>query len=165
MEEGVDTPLTMEQQLEALSRLNLTKVKAKLMGPLPEGRDWTQEYADTAERWYRRYLTLIIKYPKQNHAPNQMVDEFWHQHIVDTRSYIADCQNIFGRYIHHNPYFGATGDRAECIATFNRTNELYRREFGEDPTEFGATAINCSTDCGWVDDNSQTLVNEKEMCT
>lgn len=145
------TLLTVEQSLKALTKLDLTKVKAKLMGPLPEGRDWTQEYVDVAEKWYRRYLMLIIKYPNQNHAPNLMVDEIWHQHIVDTRAYIADCQAIFGKYIHHNPYFGTNGDKAECIATFNRTNELYRREFGEDPTKWGAEALNCSTDCGWPD--------------
>ena len=31
------------------------------------------------------------------------VDEFWHQHILDTRKYRDDCENIFGHYMDHTP--------------------------------------------------------------
>lgn len=35
--------------------------------------------------------------------PSLAVDEIWHRHILDTKSYQRDCQQWFGTFIHHQP--------------------------------------------------------------
>ena len=41
-------------------------------------------------------------------------------HILDTRAYSRDCEFLFGRFLHHFPYFGMRGDadRAALDRTF-----------------------------------------------
>jgi hypothetical protein len=40
-------------------------------------------------------LTLIKLYPTKGIVPRKTMDEFWHQHILDTQAYREDCQAIF----------------------------------------------------------------------
>ena len=70
---------------------------------------WPKEQIDEAERLYRRFLALNLLHPGEDLVPNQLLDEFWHQHIVDTRKYAADCELLFGKLLHHDPYFGING--------------------------------------------------------
>lgn len=35
--------------------------------------------------------------------PNQDVDDFWHQHILNTKMYLKDCEYLFGFILHHDP--------------------------------------------------------------
>lgn len=60
-----------------------------------------------AQRDYRRYLALRLLYPERTIMPtgwsSRMVDALWHEHILDTRRYAADCQAVYGAYLHHVP--------------------------------------------------------------
>lgn len=137
--------------LAAIAALDLSNVKRKLQRPKPHGNGWSEACCESAEKWYKRYLTLIVKYPTQKVVPNAMIDEIWHGHITDTQAYAKDCQAIFGTFVHHNPYFGMNGDGAERDEAFRITNELFVKEFGEDCRKEGDVALECSVDCGWVD--------------
>lgn len=66
-----------------------------------------------------------------------MVDEFWHQHILDTHAYHEDCEVIFGNYLHHFPYFGMRGeaDAKALEDAYADTLERYRASFGEPPED------------------------------
>ena len=35
--------------------------------------------------------------------PSRLVDEAWHEFILDSLSYIRFCENAFGEYLHHTP--------------------------------------------------------------
>ena len=35
-------------------------------------------------------------------SPAPEVDEFWHQHIINTRRYGPDCRRVVGRFMHHS---------------------------------------------------------------
>lgn len=142
---------SIEERLNRLATLDLTNVRRKLMEPLPEGQAWDMKCCEAAEKWYKRFLTLFIKHPGRKIVPNAMIDAIWHQHILDTRAYAADCERIFGTFIHHHPYFGMNGDSIERDLAFARTNELYEAEFGENPLHLGSKALECATGCGWVD--------------
>lgn len=131
----------------AIAALDLTNVRHKVMEPVPEGRGWSKETASNAELWYRRFLQIVLKYPDIRPVPNNQIDDFWHQHILDTRAYARDCEVIFGRFIHHNPYFGLNGDAAERDACYDRTNELYKSEFGEDCLSGRGEGRNCTPPC------------------
>lgn len=128
----VQVSLKVNAQLDMIESFDLKQVKRKLMEPEPEGKGWTQEQVDEAEKWYRRYLQMIVKYPDITFVPNAPIDTFWHQHILDTQKYAVDCQRVLGYFLHHYPYFGMNGDEAEFRDAFKMTNQLYIENFGED---------------------------------
>ena len=119
------------QVLAAIDALDLGCIKLKLMDR-DEGYGWSREFADQMELAYRRFLTLMAKYPHETIAPSKDVDRFWHAHILDTLKYAEDCQGVFGYFVHHFPYFGmrGEGDAKNLAAAAERTRALYEREFG-----------------------------------
>lgn len=125
---------SVQDAVLAIRNLDLEPLKMKLMLPSPEGNGWSQQATDVAEEWYRRFLILHVKYPNECHVPNEPIDEFWHKHILDTRKYAKDCDDVFGEFLHHFPYFGLRGDADKRDAAFEQTNLYYRIEFGEDCT-------------------------------
>lgn len=127
------TPQRLEQAISSIAALDLTPIKFKSTRQ-EDGYGWTPEYADRIEVAYKRYLTLHAKYPELMLAPDQDVDRFWHLHILDTRKYAADCETVFGYFLHHFPYFGLRGeeDAKALQSAFEMTQSLYASEFGDD---------------------------------
>jgi hypothetical protein len=126
------TKKTVEQVIAAIQALDLDPIKLKLMDP-EEGQGWSREYVERMALAYKRFLTLLVKFPEETIAPTKDVDKFWHGHILDTQKYAEDCENVFGYFLHHFPYFGMRGeqDAADLEAASARMHELHEREFGE----------------------------------
>lgn len=122
----------IEQVVAAIQALDLAPIKFKLMDP-QEGEGWSRETVDRLEAEYKRFLTLLVKYPEAVIAPTKEVDSFWHGHILDTMKYAEDCERVFGYFLHHFPYFGMRGqdDAAALAAAAETMQELTAREFGE----------------------------------
>ena len=122
----------VEHVVAAIQALDLDPIKLKLMDP-EEGQGWSREHADRMELAYKRFLTLLVKFPDETIAPTKDVDKFWHGHILDTMKYAEDCENVFGYYLHHFPYFGMRSeqDAADLRAAAARMHAIYEREFGE----------------------------------
>lgn len=122
---------TPQQMVEAIFALDLDPIKVKLMDK-SEGHGWTRAQADRNELEYKRFLALLAKYPEQSIAPTSEVDKFWHGHILDTMKYAEDCNNIFGYFLHHFPYFGMRGeeDAANLVDAFLNMQRLRDAEFG-----------------------------------
>jgi hypothetical protein len=116
--------------LPEIESLDLTRIKWKLMDE-EEGKGWYMELCDKAEEEYKKYLTLIKLFPEADIVPNRMMDQFWHQHILDTKAYADDCNKIFGQFIHHYPYFGMHGaeDKKNLMEAFEHTKSFYRITF------------------------------------
>jgi hypothetical protein len=91
-------------------KLDFTQIRMKL-ADREHGSNWTESKIHEAELLYIAYLSIIHAFPdsKDVFAPPELADEFWHQHILDTRKYMADCITLFGEYLHHFPYFGMRG--------------------------------------------------------
>src|SRR3954471_4348768 len=85
--------------------LDLSNVRMKLADP-EEGHGFAASELDLREQEYRRFLALHLAYPEMDVVPCKLVDGIWHQHILDTNAYARDCEAIFGRFLHHFPYFG-----------------------------------------------------------
>ena len=119
-------------KVKIIMSLDLSRVSKKLIAPIPEGKGWTPEFTVQAEQLYREFLILAVLHPRKV-APTDIVDDYWHQHILDTEKYHKDCKKIFGTYFHHDPLFGMEGDKQELVDTFNQTNELFLQEFGHLP--------------------------------
>ncbi|WMN60900.1 hypothetical protein NI389_05690 [Pseudoalteromonas xiamenensis] len=119
----------------AVANLNFEKLKWKLTKSSES--TWSDEQCSLAELEYRKFLSLKKWYPKQPLVPSKLIDKFWHEHILDTKSYMKDCEAVFGFYIHHYPYFGIFGedDHHKLQKTFNETVKLYEKHFGQFPTE------------------------------
>ena len=98
------------------------------------------------EDLYRKFLALNMVYPDRKICPTGPIDEFWHAHILDTRAYAADCQALFGEYLHHFPYFGMRGpeDRQALESAFSASRALFIEHFGIDFAGGEAEARGCS---------------------
>jgi hypothetical protein len=116
----------------AAAQLDLEPIKTKLMH-IQSGEGWSLDKADAVEKEYRRFLCLMKLYPDEDTAPLVDVDTFWHYHILDTMKYAADCQAVFGYFLHHYPYVGMRGEDDEQfrLDSGERMRELYESTFGE----------------------------------
>lgn len=115
-----------------VDQLDLTTINRKLRQDDPA--TWTDDVLIEAEQKYRRFLVLNLLHPHTMLSVDQEVDEYWHQHILDTAKYAQDCQLVFGYFLHHDPYFGLgeDGDQwLENVALFSATQDLYEEAFGE----------------------------------
>ena len=122
-----------KQVIAAIRALDLEPIKLRVMDP-ELGEAWTREYAESVERAYRNYLTMLVKHPEdaEDLVVSKDVDEFWHTHILHTMKYTEDCERVFGRYLHHSPH-GRERTPAEAkarAASIEKTRNLYQREFG-----------------------------------
>jgi hypothetical protein len=134
-----------DEDLDAAVRRVATLDFFMLRSKLAADKGWTAETCDQIEDLYRRFLALCARYPERTICPTAPVDEFWHAHILDTSAYARDCEAIFGRFLHHYPYFGLRGpeDRAQLQAAFSESVDLFIVHFGIDPTAGDAAARSC----------------------
>jgi hypothetical protein len=118
---------------KAVTELNLDPIKMKLMH-VESGEGWSLEKANAVEKEYRRFLCLMKLFPEEDTAPLVDVDTFWHYHILDTMKYAADCEKVFGYFLHHYPYVGMDGteeDEQFRLDSGERMRTLYESIFGE----------------------------------
>jgi len=145
---SLNQPLLAANGLDMnVSRLDFKRLKHKYTesseAEMPAA-EW-----DMAELEYRRFLTLKRFYPSVALVPSKTVDTIWHAHILDTRAYRKDCQQVFGRFIDHYPYFGIYGqdDYQELKNAFAQTVALYEKHFGAYPGGGSeAQAMRCGDD-------------------
>jgi hypothetical protein len=153
MSAATSTPMTLEQvqalviqdgplkhYVEQANRLDFTMLKFKLR---QEGM--TAEAVSEAEGLYRMFLALQARHPDERLCPTGPIDTFWHAHILDTQAYAEDCETLFGRFLHHYPYFGMRDiwDKEELQREFDKTIDLFIRSFGIDPTAGDTQARGC----------------------
>jgi hypothetical protein len=130
-------PLTTEERIERIHGLDLEPIVFKLSTPDgDEPAKMTLDQADNAVSLYRQFLILFVLYPNEPIVPTRLIDEVWHAHILDTGKYRVDCDDIFGYYLDHFPYFGQRGpdDAAKLEEAFAATRQLFMSEFGIDMT-------------------------------
>ena len=116
--------------LSATQSIDLEPISEKLRHIDPVR--WSNSLLVETEKNYRRFLALHLIHPSESIVPNELLDEYWHQHILDTRKYAADCEVTFGSFLHHDPYFGIGGqeDRQRNLRAFANTQKLWKEAFG-----------------------------------
>jgi len=117
--------------------IDLDSVRNAMM----EKHGWTRERSNAARAEYIRFLTLLqmkpgfMLIPWLDEEGRDDLDQFWHQHILDTAKYEADCKALFGGIVHHNPHVSrGSADESDAI---QKTRRLYARTFESGP--FGAS--------------------------
>jgi len=94
---------------------------------------WKSAKVIAVEGLYKEWLILHKVYgDKFALAPNKALDEYWHCHILDTKKYMKDCEQVFGYYLHHYPYFGLTESEPsqDLEQGFLLTQDLFKKHFG-----------------------------------
>lgn len=132
----------------AFTGLDLEPIMVKVMDK-EEGLGWGYELTSRVAVEYEKYLTLCKENPNVPVVPSSQVDDFWHFHILDTQKYQEDCENFFGYFLHHFPYFGMRGadDLENLKAAWEQSLLLYQVRFGELPTDLWLTSKRCPN-CG-----------------
>lgn len=121
---------------DRVHELDLEPIIVKLMDS-EDGKGWSIEHAQITVGEYRKFLVLVgEEMQKQNPDPVVPwggVDEVWHTHILDTEKYQQDCDFLFGRFLHHFPYYGMRGeaDRTNLVDSARRTLERVIAKYGE----------------------------------
>lgn len=140
-------------RMTGLDSIDLSMIRMKLMDH-EEGASWSATYCQRVETEYLRYLALSREYPSSAVVPSREVDIFWHYHILDTQAYMADCERVFGYFLHHYPYFGMRGpEDAQALGdAYDNTLRLYELHFGPPPTDIWertgmARCPNCGRRC------------------
>ncbi len=141
-----EAPKTKEQP--ATIQLDLKYIKARVM----KEQNWSAEFTEAVAVEYKRFWALHAAHPDAYLVPSLAVDEMWHAHILFTAKYAADCQRVFGSFLHHYPTIedgegaDATAETTEPVGTekhvdmksekqsdYDQTLALYESEFGVKP--------------------------------
>lgn len=129
--------LTSEEALRQVeAHVDLRNVLRKL-ADADEGPGYDESRLELMATEYRRFLALQVMHPGEDIVPCKIVDEMWHRHILDTRAYAADCDALFGEFLHHYPYFGMNGpqDAQDLNDAYSATLERYQDAFGDPPAD------------------------------
>jgi hypothetical protein len=131
------------EKWDLIKNLDLKSVKDKLTSK----RSWWKAlfYDSTkVESEYRQFLYLIATNPDKCVVPwSEDLDDFWHQHILDTDKYSKDCQNIFGKFVHHNPHLPIGSDKQ--VKAFTETKQMYRDAFKDKAKDKTSDSSGCGT--------------------
>lgn len=153
----------------AIAQLDLDQVREKLVERAQYGREKDAppvplNFLDEAIQDYKHYLFLNLKYPSFPIAPSYHIDEVWHQHILFTKKYAADCKSIFGEMRHHVPHFGrGVRNLEEDMRILGDTHVLWVKEFGAVPSSYdGMTAL--TSDNGWSGNVDLTTMPRLVTC-
>ncbi|WP_320820307.1 hypothetical protein [Thalassolituus sp.] len=121
----------LQEYLDITNQWNFDLAVEKLIEK--DSGKWNLGRAESALLGYKRYMALTKALGGLQLVPNADIDEIWHMHILDTRAYMADCDELFGEYLHHYPYFGMLGEenKKEWIQVQNESDALWQDLFGE----------------------------------
>ena len=115
----------IDEAMIIVDSLNFIQMNEKLVSFY----SWSKEDVSLMSDYYKKWLVIHACYPELKTAPSMKLDEYWHMHILDTKKYMEDCQIVFGEYLHHYPYFGLEGDKADLDSGFELTKKLFQHHF------------------------------------
>lgn len=133
------------EKWDLVESLDFVAVKLKVL----KSKSWwwkLKHDIGDVESEYRQFLYLIAINPGKTVVPwTQDVDDFWHQHILDTKKYREDCEKVFGRFIDHNPHLPQ--GTSENVKASNDTKQMYKEAF-KDRVKEGETSWGGSPHAG-----------------
>ncbi len=121
----------LERAIETTNGWNFELAVEKILEV--KGGQWDLNRAEAAVQNYKRYMAVTKALDGVQLVPNGDIDEIWHMHILDTRAYMKDCDELFGEYMHHFPYFGMLGEenKRQWIDVQAKSESLWQEIFGE----------------------------------
>ncbi len=101
-----------------------------LKAKLSEDQKWTPSFTEMAIKEYRRFLVLAVD--QCGVVPSKVIDEVWHQHLLNTENYADMCEQLKISFLHHRPT-SSEKDLEECREQFKMTLQKYKETFDELP--------------------------------
>ncbi len=101
---------------------------------------YSADEIDAIEEEYKRFIALAFSH-RSPISISQKIDQLWHTHILFTQDYIAMCESVGGRYLHHRPSILDGGS-----AHGSATSELYQAHFGAQDTRYWGSAEDCDSE-------------------
>jgi hypothetical protein len=117
----------MENTIQSIYTLDLDYLVHRMVNK----HKWDLLASQESVRKYKNFLILHYLYPQTSLVPTSEIDEIWHNHILHTKNYTRDCNQIFGCYIHHNPSSGSQREREFLSDQYLKTMRLYEEKFEE----------------------------------
>ncbi len=88
------------------------------------------EYVEKCILALKQYYVVALLDPNNFHAVSDILDPFWHAHILHTKQYVEFCQDVFGEYMHHRPLdHSKTVDVASVRRLYEYTQVVYEQIF------------------------------------
>lgn len=92
----------------------------------------TPEYLHEGIANLKKYYAVALLDPFNEHAVSEMVDPFWHAHILFTQEYHKFCFQIFNQYVHHEPLNPSDLSEVRRIGSlYTYTLETYHKLFND----------------------------------
>lgn len=134
------------EKWDLISKLDFSTVNKKLRDRKSFWWNWRNN-VDKLEAEYRQFLYLAAANPEKVVVPwSEQLDDFWHEHILDTVKYEKDCNAIFGKMFHHNPHLPKGSD--EQVKAFADTKAMYKEAFSPKAKEKAKSGSTSSDDPG-----------------
>lgn len=97
------TPL-QEERSRMIDEENFDGVRRKVVEELRKaGQEPDPTWIEEGILALKQYYAVALLDPVNFHAVSDLIDPFWHAHILHTRQYMAFCEQVFGQYVHHTP--------------------------------------------------------------
>jgi hypothetical protein len=131
---------TQKEFLQKLNSLDFGPLAYKLMHPEDRPGLSLEQTADAITK-YKGFLFLTNNAQGRHVSPSRYIDYVWHTHVLDTELYLTQTATLFGRQLHHFPFFGkrGAGDEKELLAAAEYTKEQARAYFGWDDGDWCGT--------------------------
>ncbi len=104
-------------------------------------------------REFKRFfsLELLVPEPDYTFVPSVELDPVWHHLVLDSRRYVALCNELYGGYVHHTPMDTCPDEMANNAGeVYGYTKGLMREIFGDAPPDAWGIAGKCNTAaCIW----------------
>ncbi|MBT4880148.1 MAG: hypothetical protein HON43_04155 [Alphaproteobacteria bacterium] len=133
----VEAPKKLSNNIiKYIQKYNFTKLRKRMGYPVEvAGTGWDEATLRRVERKYKDWMTILYAYQDRISIIgfDMEIDFFWHNHMLDTISYVNFCKKVFGYYLHHNPYAGMPGepvsmkDLAGYYENFQQLLEQYQK--------------------------------------
>lgn len=116
---------TLSDNLAAkISQIDLNRIHENLR----RKERWSDQKIKQNTSEYRKFLYLLGKHGGILVPWTDDMDTVWHYHMLDSKLYRKHCEELFGRYIDHDPLL--SNSESEHRQSFERTKQLYIQEFG-----------------------------------
>lgn len=119
------------KKLMAIDEFDFSKVSEKTQQDLlSEGTKVEHAYFEKGILALKQYYAVALFDPKNMHAVSNVVDPFWHNHILFTKDYVEFCDQIYGHYVHHTPLNKSDDAAVRKVQTlYEYTLDIYSKLF------------------------------------
>lgn len=126
--------LDLYQRIQAFD-FDKVDVKITFTQRLQREHRWTAAYASRVVDEYRKFL-LLAMVAGHKIIPSDQVDQAWHLHLTNSRSYWDElCPKILGKNLHHEANPGGRSEQINHHQGYQQTLASYELIFGQTPPE------------------------------